>query len=532
MKNLFITILSLIIVSIAYAHTYESLGIDAIQKQEFEKKIAEETVFPVINISTRNNTELILSKDIYTDCVVDLFNVEENFQIEEKSARVKVRGNSSGFYGDPKRIRVNTVPYKLKFDEKINMLGLHQGKKFKTWVLLKTYSEFIRNDVAFKMGKVISEGSFYVSDSIYVKLYVNDKFQGIYVLCEQNEVNKNRVNVQEAEKNYNGTDIGYYYEIDNYFDDADNVGKYFSLDYEQAIVKDIRGEERKLFHSEYSIKSEFNTEEQLYFIGNYTKNVFKILYLAVEKGDYKTLDDDFQLVNATYTTAEETISEVLDINSAVDMYLLYEMVHDFDVGEGSFYFAIDFSEGSVIKKLQMTSPWDFAWAYDGSPRRYWAGAFCEADFAKRAGDRSNPWLIELAKEEWFHELAAKKWEKVSARVLEQINDEENFFLENKEEIVSADKNTEKEIGKMIQWLTNRVKWMNEAFIPGQGVIVPCEKEVCEEVKPETAEVQEENIEDDNENNEVEENDDAVEITEEVNNEDEDSFSDEEEAIEL
>jgi len=529
MKTLFIIIHCLLVVFFVHAHTYESLGIDAVQKLEAEEKMAVKTKFPVINISTRDNHELILSKEIYTDCVIDLFNVEEErFQLKETSAGIRVRGNSSGFYGDPEKIKVNTVPYKIKFDKKVNMLGLHQGKKFKTWVLLKSYSELIQNDIAFRMGRTLSEGKYYVSDSTFVKLYINDLYQGIYVLCEQNEVNENRVNIYEPDKYYNGTDIGYYFEIDNYYTDEKNIGKFFSLDYEKAMVKDIRGEERKLFHAEYSVKSDFNIQEQLDFIGNYTKNVFKILYLAVEKKEYQTFDDDFHLVNSTYTNAEDTISAVLDIDSVIDMYLLYEMVHDYDVGEGSFYFAVDFSKTSNMKKLQMVSPWDFIWAYADSPRRYWAGSFCDAGFARWVGDRSNPWFIELAKEEWFHELTAKKWEKFSSRVKAEIDAEVDFYRKNEEEILDTDSNSMKAFANIIQWLNDRYEWMNEAFIPGKGITIPCENDHCEGVV-EAKEVKNEEIRE--EVKAVKEiNDEDIEITEEVNNEDEDSISDEETTI--
>jgi len=334
MKSLLISILIIYAFALVNAHTYESLGIDAIKKQEFENSIAKEYQFPIINISTRNNNELILSNKNYTDCVVDIFNVEDDKALRERSAGVKVRGNSSSYYKDVEKIKVNTVPYRIKFDKKVNLLGLHNGEKFKDWVLIKTGSKFIRNDIAYKFGKVIMEDKYFVTDSTHVNLYVNDVFQGIYVLCEQYKVNEKKVNITVPEKNYNGTDIGYYFEIDNfatYYDDE--VEPYFTMDYENATVKDVLGEERQFVSSEYTLKSDFYCQEQLDFIGNYTKNVFKIIYLAAEKNDFKTFDENYHLVNATFTSAEETITNVMDIESVVDMYLLYEIVHDYDVGE-------------------------------------------------------------------------------------------------------------------------------------------------------------------------------------------------------
>ena len=119
MKSLLFTILIILfIINIVSSHSYESLNIDALQKQEIEKKIEDESVLPVINISTLNNTELILSRDQYTDCVVDVLNVEDEYKLKEKFARIKIRGNSSSYYGDVKKVKYNLVPYKIKFDKK------------------------------------------------------------------------------------------------------------------------------------------------------------------------------------------------------------------------------------------------------------------------------------------------------------------------------------------------------------------------------------------------------------------------------
>jgi len=473
MKSLLFTILIILfIINIVSSHSYESLNIDALQKQEIEKKIEDESVLPVINISTLNNTELILSRDQYTDCVVDVLNVEDEYKLKEKSARIKIRGNSSSYYGDVKKVKYNLVPYKIKFDKKTNVLGLHHGEKFKDWVLLKTESDLIKNEMAFRMGRKIFGDNYYVSDSKFVKLYINDVFKAIYLLVEQNEVNEKRVNISKLDKYYNGTDIGYYFELDNYF--YDSPGKYFAYDYEKAIVTDIRGEKRKFVGAEYTLVSDFNCQEQLDFIKKHTKNVFRVIYNAVEKGIFKTIDENNNLVNSTYTNAEEAISAVLNVESAVNMYLLYELVHDYDVGEGSFFFAVDFSENSKIQKLQMVSPWDFNWAYNDSPRRYWAASFYDKLYASSI-DRTNPWFVLLGKEEWFHELSSKKWVSLASSIRTELAEVREHLVANINDVILAGSKVMDNVDKLINWITRRYDWMDEAFVPGQSVtIIPKE----------------------------------------------------------
>ena len=445
--------------------TFESLSVDRDAKKAFEEKIAAKTDLPIINITTKENKEKILSKEIYNSCVVDVFNCGDDFVMDEISAGVRVRGNSSAFYGDVEQIKRNTVPYRIKFDKKQNMLGLNDGAKCKSWVLLKSDWDLIRNDIALRFGRTIIGDDAYCSDTQFVHLYVNDKFQGIYVLCEQNQVNKNRVDITEPEEGYTGTDFGFYMELDNYAaDEEDN--HYITMDYEGAEVTDLRGETRQFVPAEYSIKNDVYTQEQIEFIDKYMNNVFRIIYEACENGNYLTFDEEYDLVKAPYDNAEDTVKAVADVQSIVDMYLLYDIVHDYDCGEGSFYMCVDFAEDSKVPKLQFTSPWDFNWAYNDSTSRYWAGAFCEKSFAKRNGDRSNPWFIVLAKQDWFMAAAKEKWTALQA-------DKQTWgCVDTEREILST---YEKDLNKteswatgsantLLEWIEKRLKWMDKTYM--------------------------------------------------------------------
>eukprot|EP00833_Pecoramyces_ruminatium_P014719 jgi/Orpsp1_1/1188751/evm.model.d7180000066961.1 len=125
----------------------------------------------------------------------------------------------------------------------------------------------------------------------------------------------------------------------------------------------------------------------------------------------------------------------------------------------------------------MVSPWDFDYTYYDSPRRYWAGAFCESSYVESKGDRSNPWFILLAKEEWFHELASKKWESVSAAVRNQIPEEKNYLSDKWDDLLQFNTNTVTKVNKIHNWLTKRLDWMDEAFVSGKSVtIIPDENE--------------------------------------------------------
>ena len=299
--------------------TYESLSADKAEKESFKKKVRSESKIPVISVTTAPD-DMIASREKYTSCVVDVFNCDEKLEINEASAGIKVRGNSSAYYGDVSQILANKVPYRIKFDKKTNMLGLNNGAECKSWVLLKSEWDLIRNDIAFRFGRTIMGDSNFCSDGQLVHLYVNEEFQGVYELCEQCQINPNRVDISEPAEGYTDTDIGYYLELDNYAT-SDEDNHYISMDYENATVTDINGETRQFVPAEYSIKNDLYSQNQIDFIDKYLNNLFKIVYEACENGKYYKFDENYDLVDSDVTTAEEAVSNVLDIDSVRDMYM-------------------------------------------------------------------------------------------------------------------------------------------------------------------------------------------------------------------
>lgn len=443
--------------------TYESLSADKAEKESFKKKIRSESKIPVISVTTAPD-DMIASREKYTSCVVDVFNCDEKLEINEASAGIKVRGNSSAYYGDVSQILANKVPYRIKFDKKTNMLGLNNGAECKSWVLLKSDWDLIRNDIAFRFGRTIMGDSNFCSDGQLVHLYVNEEFQGVYELCEQCQINPNRVDISEPEAGYTDTDIGYYLELDNYATrDEDN--HYISMDYENATVTDINGETRQFVPAEYSIKNDLYSQNQIDFIDKYLNNLFKIVYEACENGKYYKFDENYDLVDSDVTTAEEAVSNVMDIDSVRDMYILYEIVHDYDCGEGSFYMCVDFSKDSKCPKLKFTSPWDFNWAYNDSTEKYYAGAFTDKNFVAKKGDRSNPWFIVLCKQDWFMATAKEKWTEMSREKLLQgcIKTEREYLKEYDADLRKGEEWGPDSAEDLFNWIENRIYWLNSQW---------------------------------------------------------------------
>lgn len=352
---------------------------------------------PIVSIITLDN-ERILSKEEYVTSMVDIFNCGEEYELSAL-AGVKVRGNSTA--------EGNEKPYRIKFDQKQNMLGLHEGKEYKSWVLLRSQWNLAMDYMGFSLADAILSDEYYSSDCTYVNVLINGKSMGIYLLCEQNQAGKDRVDVYEPDEAETRTDIGYLLEIDNYADEGEDP--FFTMDYLGAEITDISDKTHTFVKADYSIKTDIFSDQQRAFIEKYTKGVFEILFEAAENNKPMMFDEDYNVVSAqgVYSNAKEAAEAVIDLRSLANVLILDELVHDYDVGEGSFFMAVDFSEKSKYQKLTFLAPWDFNWAYDGDPNtRYFASTF--QPLANDI-DRSNPWYITAMKAEWFRDIVKEKW---------------------------------------------------------------------------------------------------------------------------
>lgn len=432
----------------------------------FNDKLEKKHDIPIINIDT--NGKNITSLKNYIDCTVDLFNVDSKYELDDAKAGIRVRGNSSAYYGDVQQILKNQVPYRIKFEKKTNMLGLNDGAECKSWVLLKAEWNLITNDLAFRLGKALFEGQDnFCSEGQLCHVYVNDKFKGIYLLCEQTQINKNRIDINEVEEGYTGTDIGYLVEIDNYAGN-DPEEFFFYVDYAgNPYFTDLEGTSRKFETSGYTIKNDIYSQKQVDYISKYTNNVFKILYDACVNDNYKTLDSNNNIVNSNFKNAKDTVNAVVDLESIVNMYILDEIVHDYDCGEGSFFMCVDFSSDSNCKKLRFTAPWDFNWAYnDQAQNKYWAGAFCQQSFVNQYGDRTNPWYVLLASEDWFMDLVKERWAELDSKnaIKNAINDQIEQLETYRDDLNFVEEWAVDCAYGVIEWVYDRIDWLDKVWL--------------------------------------------------------------------
>ena len=384
---------------------------------------------PIIYIEAEHDR---LTKE-YEDCTISVFSYNEEYTLIKEDAKIKVRGNQTSNF--------SKAPYRIKFNKKQSMLGLNDNLKAKSWVLLAEFTDrtMLKNLTALNLAKqILGEDGYYVSDCKLVEVYINGNYQGVYLLAEQQQVNKKRVNITEPDDDYTGTDIGYLLEMDAYYEGEEY---YFEMDFDDLVF--IGGETigANNFERHYVIKSDIYSENQKQFANDRLQNVWDVAYDAVfndhTEHSYLKINDNNEIIeDDNIQSTFDAVSNVIDVNSLVDMFILHEICEDLDIGLSSFYMSFDFgTKGN--KKLTFQAPWDFDWAL--GQKRYVLNDFYTCARPNSLYRTTNPWFLLFCNQDWFMDMVAQKVQLMSRQnvfdnIINMINkyceDYEMFFDRN------------------------------------------------------------------------------------------------------
>lgn len=399
---------------------------DPAEAEKYSFRPTVNGTLPAIRIDTedgRNDFATVPNRDAklqdaieYVKGTVTVDQCDGAYALEAVPAQVKARGNYTLDY--------EKKPLRIKFDKKQSMLGLHDGKKYKNWVLLADWKDLSmsNNATAFYFGKtILGSDGFYSSDFCNVEVYLNGAYWGMYLLVEQQEAKDGRSSVPEVpeleseagETGYTGTDVGYFMEYDGYYTDERNMPNgagdpTFELDYNNgAPLTRYDGGRWDLWDVQrgYTLKSDIYDDAQRVFIRNYLENAYRIAYSAAYEGKFFRFNRDYTALEPTSGSVQEVVSEVIDVQSLADIYILSEIACDPDLGWSSFYLSVDMSETGG-KKVIFEAPWDYDSAFGIK------NGFVNSGEGVYAGNSSNPWLLLLIGQDWFRNIVKEKWNKL------------------------------------------------------------------------------------------------------------------------
>lgn len=485
------------------------LPVISIQTKSTDKSVLDFVTKPVTShvaesIASWTPFYIMPPAPYYEACTVTLRNADKTVLLDAVNADVKVRGNWTTSY--------DKKPLRIKFEESQNLLGLNDGATFKNWLLLAEYKDasLLRNKTALALAReLLAEDGLYASDAALVEVVINGQYWGVYLLAEQQQVNKDRVAITEVAEGYTGTDIGYFLEFDGYYMHEDPLHQ-FHVDYADnaALIpfdgNDGSGETMKcLSDPEYgyksdigmTIKSDIYSEEQRDFIASYVNQVYEIMYAAAYMDEAYIFNDTYTEITKTDAlTPQEAVERVVDVNSLADTYLINELLCDADVYWSSFFLSVDFGpDGNT--KLTFEAPWDYDSALGNKDRCGDGTGFYAANIVPdvnggpgNGGDYNtiNPWLTVLAYEDWYRDIITEKWTKAYDsgsfnKVYAMIESDQSLYSEafdrnyQKWDNINNRSSFEKELSPrskacrtqqeaaehLLEWLQSRVEFLND-----------------------------------------------------------------------
>ena len=210
---------------------------------------------PVVSIHTVNAQEPY-DKVHEIEAVISVISEDK---ILTDTATIRFRGNGSlGF---------DKKPYRIKWDEKHRVLD--SPAKAKKWTLINNYGDktLMRNMLAFELSRRF--GMPYTPFCTPVDVFLNGEYKGNYQLCDQVEVKKNRVDIEEMDETCITGDAltgGYFVEIDAYSNEEPvhfNSNKWNPVTI-KSPDEDIIQQAQRTYITNY-----FNQMEAAVYSGNY-----------------------------------------------------------------------------------------------------------------------------------------------------------------------------------------------------------------------------------------------------------------------
>ncbi len=368
-----------------------------------------------------------------TDANTDVFGVEAGTKLatlKEASAEINLRGNST--LGAVKK------PYKIKLSSKAPVLDMPKSKH---WVLLANYDDksYMRYYMGFELAKTCSNME-WGSTFRYVNLFLDGKYNGLYMIGEQIKIAEERVDITEIESS-GAKDItgGYIIELNERRDDFPEL--LFEVSYKNRPYP-------------FTIKQpdeEVITPEMNEYISGYVQDFLN------------SLNDP--------TTHE--YEEYIEVDTFIDWYITMELMRSHDSsGYSSVYLHKD-----AGGKLRMGPVWDFN---PGSGNINY-GSPIGMDTYQGLHIGGAIWWKYLFRDDKFKDAVKARWQELYATGFDGFMDKFDA-LEEYLQIPTTDNfkrwdcldlyvwaqpavlhSYEAEVDMFRQWLTLRIEWLNEQY---------------------------------------------------------------------
>ena len=305
----------------------------------------------------------------------------------------------------------------------------------KKWVLLaeKSDKSMIRNKIARYMGK--NSRLEYTPSAEYAELFINDDYQGTYLIGQKVEESKNRVNIG---------DNGYLIEIDT---DANE-----RIDPDDVIFKPI-------IWSSVHVDGVFNIKEPSL---DYDSDEYNYIVNYVNQFESILFSQDFRDPVSGYQS-------FIDVDSLIDWFIINEIAKTVDARwYSSIYFTLIPGE-----KIKFGPIWDFDLSYGNLN-------YSDAQFENGFYVKQNNWIDRMYDDPFFVEKVKSRYSFYFYKLNEfkkEIDDISNYI--NKSQKANYQRwatlgvyvwpnpvwnlTYSEEVDRLKDWIENRMNWLNANF---------------------------------------------------------------------
>ena len=389
---------------------------------------------PIVKIKTNQVVGPAMDKSSYVEGSLEIIG-DGNFEgLEETNMKIKGRGNSTWWICTDASAGavVGKCPYQVKFGDKTSILGMPEDKK---WVLLaeKSDKSMIRNKIARYMGELSDLE--YTPNAEYVELFINEDYQGTYLIGQKVEESSNRVDIG---------DDGYLIEIDT---DANNRIDSDDIIFKPTIWSSIHTD------GVFNIKDpdiDYGSDE-FHLIENYINEFESVLY-----------SNNFNSPGSGYES-------YIDVDSLIDWFLINEIAKTVDA---RWYSSIYFSY-IPGEKIKMGPIWDFDLSYGNLN-------YSDAQYTSEFYIKQNNWIDKLYQDEVFVEKVKIRYSYYHSK-LDDIKNKIDEFAKYIDKSQKAnferwdilgvyvwpnpvyDLTYEEEVERLKNWIEERMNWLNSNF---------------------------------------------------------------------
>ncbi len=429
------------------------------------------------SISVNTNGQALVDRETYVACRVTVNSENKKYSLKNEPASIRYRGNST-FYTPPKK------PYRLKFDSKVNLLGMNEGAECKSWVLLaEAYDDsYMRDAVAYALAASITDQ--YYSDFRYVKFYLNGEYMGVFLLAEQTQINSERIDIEEAGTDTYDLASGYLLEVNG--SDGYDSSKGFRVYHSEYELKNLLGHKFTAIDHNMTVNNDGFTNSQLMFAKYYLRCVWEILYQATYKnvayefkydifsGEDKARkflsacsdgNDYKKGLQKSSKTPQEAVEAVIDVRSFAKKYIHCEIMCNGDSFRKSYFMWVDLSENGS-KKLTDGCPWDHDGAmvtWDTYNYRPTEGYFDALGNVWHLVMMCNDWFVDIVEEEWQRLYEENNGFDYVFKMMKDITKSYASDFKKEKQLWNRewDQNVQADIAH--DWLADRIEWLEYEF---------------------------------------------------------------------